>query len=172
MAKVTFQMTALHDVVKAGYVRYIGMGTCYAWQCSYSIHPLLYFISHSWIEKFIRWKVSSSSYAGIDKTNLWHGCRLRNNQQVDAVHLCTTSLQSHVSWRRTRIISNNEGMLLDLIRIITHKLPCQPFGVGSLAFSPLARGYLARPLTKEHPTYRAETDPFVFIFIYQCDIAR
>lgn len=26
-------MEALHDVVKAGYVRYIGMSSCYAWQC-------------------------------------------------------------------------------------------------------------------------------------------
>ena len=25
-------MQALHDVVKAGYVRYIGMSSCYAWQ--------------------------------------------------------------------------------------------------------------------------------------------
>jgi aryl-alcohol dehydrogenase-like predicted oxidoreductase len=28
-------MQALHDVVKAGYVRYIGMSSCYAWQCEY-----------------------------------------------------------------------------------------------------------------------------------------
>jgi len=26
-------MQALHDVVKAGYARYIGMSSCYAWQC-------------------------------------------------------------------------------------------------------------------------------------------
>lgn len=26
-------MQALHDIVKAGYVRYIGMSSCYAWQC-------------------------------------------------------------------------------------------------------------------------------------------
>lgn len=25
-------MTALHDVVKAGYVRYIGISSCWAWQ--------------------------------------------------------------------------------------------------------------------------------------------
>jgi len=25
-------MQALHDVVKAGYVRYIGMSSCHAWQ--------------------------------------------------------------------------------------------------------------------------------------------
>ena len=26
-------MQALHDVVQAGYVRYIGMSSCWAWQC-------------------------------------------------------------------------------------------------------------------------------------------
>lgn len=26
-------MQALHDVVKAGYVRYIGMSSCWAYQC-------------------------------------------------------------------------------------------------------------------------------------------
>src|SRR5258708_22637969 len=29
-------MEALHDVVKAGFVRYIGMSSCYAWQCKCS----------------------------------------------------------------------------------------------------------------------------------------
>jgi aryl-alcohol dehydrogenase-like predicted oxidoreductase len=29
-------MQALHDVVKAGYVRYIGMSSCYAYQCTFS----------------------------------------------------------------------------------------------------------------------------------------
>jgi len=43
-------MRALHDVVKAGYVRYIGMSSCYAWQFyamqSYAItHNLTPFIS-------------------------------------------------------------------------------------------------------------------------------
>ena len=27
-------MQALHDVVKAGHVRYIGMSSCYAYQCA------------------------------------------------------------------------------------------------------------------------------------------
>ena len=27
-------MQALHDIVKAGYVRYIGMSSCYAYQCA------------------------------------------------------------------------------------------------------------------------------------------
>jgi len=32
-------MNALHDVVKSGKVRYIGMSSCYAWQCKpLSVH--------------------------------------------------------------------------------------------------------------------------------------
>jgi aryl-alcohol dehydrogenase-like predicted oxidoreductase len=43
-------MQALHDVVQAGYARYIGMSSCYAWQFhimqSYAIaHNLTPFIS-------------------------------------------------------------------------------------------------------------------------------
>ncbi|KAJ7903304.1 Aldo/keto reductase [Mycena olivaceomarginata] len=34
-------MQALHDVVKAGYVRYIGMSSCYAWQCKLRRHQQL-----------------------------------------------------------------------------------------------------------------------------------
>jgi aryl-alcohol dehydrogenase-like predicted oxidoreductase len=33
-------MHALHDVVKAGYVRYIGMSSCYAYQCERNIIQL------------------------------------------------------------------------------------------------------------------------------------
>ena len=32
----SIKMQALHDVVKAGYVRYIGMSSCWAWQCGQS----------------------------------------------------------------------------------------------------------------------------------------
>ncbi len=31
-------MQALHDVVQAGWVRYIGMSSCYAYQCEYRAH--------------------------------------------------------------------------------------------------------------------------------------
>ena len=30
-------MHALNDVVKAGLVRYIGMSSCYAWQCTFTL---------------------------------------------------------------------------------------------------------------------------------------
>ena len=32
------QMQALHDVVQAGYARYIGMSSCWAWQCTCEGH--------------------------------------------------------------------------------------------------------------------------------------
>lgn len=31
-------MHALNDVVRAGYVRYIGMSSCYAWQCEHTFY--------------------------------------------------------------------------------------------------------------------------------------
>ena len=37
---VEWQMQALHDVVQAGYVRYIGMSSCWAWQCMWSFWSL------------------------------------------------------------------------------------------------------------------------------------
>lgn len=33
------QMQALNDVVKAGWVRYIGMSSCFAWQCEFLCIP-------------------------------------------------------------------------------------------------------------------------------------
>ncbi|KAJ7170875.1 NADP-dependent oxidoreductase domain-containing protein, partial [Mycena crocata] len=39
-------MQALDDVVKAGYVRYVGMSSCYAWQCKHILHPLDYAINN------------------------------------------------------------------------------------------------------------------------------
>jgi diketogulonate reductase-like aldo/keto reductase len=33
---VSETMHALHDVVKAGYVRYLGMSSCHAYQCMFS----------------------------------------------------------------------------------------------------------------------------------------
>jgi hypothetical protein len=42
------QMQALHDVVKAGWVRYIGMSSCFAYQCTLNLYLLLcYYLSTS-----------------------------------------------------------------------------------------------------------------------------
>jgi aryl-alcohol dehydrogenase-like predicted oxidoreductase len=44
-------MQALHDVVKAGYARYIGMSSCHAWQCEYlfkfKVDNCFTFLGHS-----------------------------------------------------------------------------------------------------------------------------
>ena len=40
-------MQALHDVVQAGYVRYIGMSSCHAWQCTLS-QILRWFLVDKW----------------------------------------------------------------------------------------------------------------------------
>lgn len=42
-------MQALHDVVQAGYVRYIGMSSCWAWQCK----PLLLFLFHGLVSYIV-----------------------------------------------------------------------------------------------------------------------
>jgi aryl-alcohol dehydrogenase-like predicted oxidoreductase len=33
ISTLRLQMQALHDVVQKGWVRYIGMSSCWAWQC-------------------------------------------------------------------------------------------------------------------------------------------
>jgi aryl-alcohol dehydrogenase-like predicted oxidoreductase len=43
-------MQALHDVVKAGYVRYIGMSSCYAWQCAYAFKLSQQPVYSSWLQ--------------------------------------------------------------------------------------------------------------------------
>lgn len=40
-------MHALHDLVKAGLVRYIGMCSCYAWQCLSSFNSQTELLIHS-----------------------------------------------------------------------------------------------------------------------------
>ncbi|KAJ6488860.1 NADP-dependent oxidoreductase domain-containing protein [Mycena sanguinolenta] len=95
-------MTALHDVVKAGHVRYIGMSSCYAYQ----FHAMQnYAITHN-LTPFI-------------------------------------SMQNHYS-----LLYREEER--EMMPTLKH------FGVGSIPWSPLARGALSRPLSQQ--STRAETD--------------
>ncbi|KAF9468226.1 aryl-alcohol dehydrogenase [Collybia nuda] len=99
-------MTALNDVVAAGYVRYVGMSACYAWQ----FHQMQnYAITHN-LKPFI-------------------------------------SMQNQYNL----IYRDDEPELYPTLKL---------FGVGSIPFSPLARGYLARPFDKDNLTDRAKTDVF------------
>lgn len=98
-------MQALHDVVQAGYVRYIGMSSCYAYQ----FHAMQnYAISHN-LTPFI-------------------------------------SMQNHYSL----LYREEEREMMPTLKL---------FGVGSIPWSPLARGLLTRPLSAK--TDRSTTDPFI-----------
>ncbi|KAI0365125.1 oxidoreductase [Pilatotrama ljubarskyi] len=97
-------MQALHDVVQAGYVRYIGMSSCYAYQ----FHQMQnYAITHN-LTPFI-------------------------------------SMQNHYSL----LYREEEREMFPTLKL---------FGVGSIPWSPLARGKLTRPLDAE--SKRGKTDRF------------
>ncbi|EIM87557.1 Aldo/keto reductase [Stereum hirsutum FP-91666 SS1] len=91
-------MQALHDVVKAGYVRYIGMSSCYAYQ----FHAMQnYAISHN-LTPFI-------------------------------------AMQNHYN-----LVYREEER--EMMPTLKH------FGVGSIPWSPLARGAVTRPVDAEKTT--------------------
>ncbi|KAG9096704.1 hypothetical protein FRC06_008416, partial [Ceratobasidium sp. 370] len=98
-------MQALHDVVQAGYVRYIGMSSCYAWQ----FHAMQNYAIANKLTPFI-------------------------------------SMQNYYSL----VHREEEREMMPTLKM---------FGVGSIPWSPLARGRLARPLSEQ--TSREEKDPFM-----------
>lgn len=98
-------MQALHDVVKAGYVRYIGMSSCWAWQ----FHAMQNYAITNKLTPFI-------------------------------------SMQNHYSL----VYREDERELYPTLK---------HFGVGSIPWSPLARGILTRPLSET--TTRAQVDVLV-----------
>ncbi|EJC97767.1 Aldo/keto reductase [Fomitiporia mediterranea MF3/22] len=95
-------MQALHDVVKAGHVRYIGMSSCFAWQF-YAMQS--YALTHN-LTPFI-------------------------------------SMQNHYSL----VYREEEREMMPL---------CKHLGVGSIPWSPLARGFLTRPVGEQ--SKRSKTD--------------
>jgi len=98
-------MQALHDVVQAGYVRYIGMSSCYAWQ----FHIMQDYAINNRLTPFI-------------------------------------SMQNHYS-----LAYREEER--EMFPTLKH------FGVGSIPWSPLARGFLTRPLGAQ--TKRGDSDSAV-----------
>ncbi|KAH7914144.1 aryl-alcohol dehydrogenase, partial [Hygrophoropsis aurantiaca] len=95
-------MQALHDVVQAGYVRYIGMSSCWAYQ----FHAMQNYAIQNHLTPFI-------------------------------------SMQNHHSL----IYREEEREMFPTLKL---------FGVGSIPWSPLARGLLTRPLGEQ--TIRGKTD--------------
>jgi len=98
-------MQALHDVVQAGYVRYIGMSSCFAYQ----FHAMQNYAIANKLTPFI-------------------------------------SMQNHYSL----IYREEEREMFPTLKL---------FEVGSIPWSPLARGILARPLSQT--TKRGDTDMFI-----------
>ncbi|KAL1715783.1 NADP-dependent oxidoreductase domain-containing protein [Schizophyllum commune] len=98
-------MEALHDVVKAGWVRYIGMSSCWAYQFN-----------------------AMQSYAIQNKLTPF------------------ISMQNHYSLA----YREEEREMFPTLK---------QYGVGSIPWSPLARGRLTRPLTQQ--TKRGEVDRFI-----------
>ncbi|OJT08542.1 Versiconal hemiacetal acetate reductase [Trametes pubescens] len=98
-------MQALHDVVKAGYVRYIGMSSCHAYQF---IQMQNYAITHN-LTPFI-------------------------------------SMQNHYSL----VYREEEREMFPSLKM---------FGVGSIPWSPLARGLLTRPVNAS--SKRGDVDRFI-----------
>lgn len=97
-------MQALHDVVKAGYARYIGMSSCYAWQ----FHKMQSYARQHGLTEFV-------------------------------------SMQNF----HNAIYREEEREMVPLL---------QDLGVGMIPWSPLARGFLTRPVKEE--SIRVQTDGF------------
>src|SRR6202789_212074 len=97
-------LEALHDLVKAGKVRYLGASSMPAWEFSKALH--------------------------LQKANGWARC---------------VSMQDHYNL----LAREEEREMIPL---------CLDEGVGTVVWSPLARGRLARPWEAAKSTARAETD--------------
>lgn len=100
-------MQALDDVVKAGYVRYIGMSACYAWQ----FHKMQNYAKTHGLTEFI-------------------------------------SMQN----QHNPIYREEEREMAPLL---------QDLGVGMIPYSPLAKGFLTRPVSEQTQTQRGSTDGFL-----------
>ncbi|KAJ0109753.1 ryl-alcohol dehydrogenase [Diaporthe amygdali] len=99
-------MTALHDVVKAGYVRYIGISSCWAWQ----FHAMQNYALNNNLSPFVNCQ------------NLYN-----------------------------LLYREEEREMMPLLNYL---------GVGSTPWSPLARGHLARPLSRAYETVRSTSDAY------------
>lgn len=119
-------MQALHDVVQAGFVRYIGMSSCYAWQCKTLLPSTLYTRSN---HSFTVYKMQAYAKAN----NLTQFISMQNFYNA--------------------IYREEEREMIPLL---------QDMGVGMIPWSPLARGFLTRPIPKEgdEANVRAASDQF------------
>ena len=136
-------MQALHDVVQAGYVRYIGMSSCHAWQCA---HVFVYpFYDNEVTDTTISThspcyaKYAHSSYPAAYLDSL----RLLTDYAITNKLTPFISMQNHYNL----VYREEERKMMPTLK---------HFGVGCIPWGPLARGYVCR-LAKEATT-RGETD--------------
>ncbi|KAI0790137.1 aryl-alcohol dehydrogenase [Irpex lacteus] len=106
-APIEETMQALHDVVQAGLVRYIGMSSCYAYQ----FHQMQNYAIANNLTPFI-------------------------------------SMQNHYNL----LYREEEREMFPTMKL---------FGVGSIPWSPLARGLLARPFAARDGTTRSQVDDMI-----------
>lgn len=118
-------MHALHDIVKAGYARYIGMSSCWAWQ----FHAMQ---SESPCSASIGVLTTRSDYAITNNLTPFismqnHYSLLYREEEREMNPLCKVS------------VNGSQPQILVL-------QPRQHLGVGLIPWSPLGRGLLCRPL--------------------------
>ena len=144
-------MQALHDVVKAGYVRYIGMSSCYAYQCTF--RPILQSIltNDTFSQRNAKYVRPSTLYSFL--------LTLRSSAYAIQHNLTPfISMQNHYSL----VYREEEREMFPTLR---------HFGVGSIPWSPLARGLLSHPL--KATTRRSQTDEVIRIYQnYQAIVNR
>lgn len=113
-------MQALHDVVKAGYVRYVGMSSCYAWQCEYPR-------TSARNSKLATYCVQSRSLSLVQKMqNYAHAHGLTEFISMQNLH--------------NAIYREEEREMVPLL---------QDLGVGMIPWSPLATGFLTRSVKEQ-----------------------
>ena len=107
-------MQALHDVVKAGYVRYIGMSSCWAYQCMFrflrSNKAPRSFLSGPKVSAM----QSATPFHGVRDSDISHASpifdRLRNHPQPHSVHFHAKPLQLALSRGGARDVPDSQGM--------------------------------------------------------------
>ncbi|PPQ74709.1 hypothetical protein CVT26_007560 [Gymnopilus dilepis] len=133
-------MQALHDVVKAGYVRYIGMSSCWAWQCT---------LFHDHTRNFAD-SVPCSSIRVFPMRKQFQELNASSSHIDYAINNKLTpfiSMQNHYNL----IYREEEREMFPTLKY---------FGVGSIPWSPLARGLLTRPFAARTETVRGKTDRY------------
>ena len=133
-------MQALHDVVKAGYVRYLGMSSCYAYQCKYfSFIPAVR-------------QLTLQIYRAVHQMQSTPSPPLPPHPTHPIPELLTTATTTDyaITHNLTPFISMQNHYNLVYREEEREMFPTlKLFGVGSIPWSPLARGLLTRPVDAE-----------------------